>query len=90
MNSREIKPYQVQIMFDGLITEQALFQDFLLQDNPSSEAIDLAQQFNDLYHLFLNKFARLSQESSLSPSQETDIKALLDQLLAVRRKLEKL
>lgn len=80
--------YTIQPIFNGLVTEREFSYNFLLHDSSSLQSNDLAEQFNDLYHLFLNKFARLSQTSTISLSQEKEIKVLLEQVLAVRRKLE--
>lgn len=76
--------------FQGLVSHDTFFYSALLHDNPPEEALQLAEQFNDLYHLFLNKFARLSQDSSLSTSQAEELTTLLDNLLTVRRALERL
>ncbi len=85
----EGKQYQLATAFDGLVTDGAVFCYSLLHDESSPQALELAEQFNDLYHLFLNKFARLTQESSVSDNLEEEMTALLKQLLKIKKVLVK-
>lgn len=62
-----------------------LFGPLLLRDEAS--ATELERHFNDLYHLFLNRFARLSHDPALSDRAAAELTALLADLLAVKRKL---
>jgi len=80
--------YQLSSAFDGLVSEGVFFYERLLHDRPLDKNQALATQFNDLYHLFLNKFARLTYDPTLSKEQEEDLNILLTDLLATRRALE--
>jgi hypothetical protein len=84
----EATRYKLSSAFDGLVSEGVFFYEGLLRDRPSTDSQILASQFNDLYHLFLNKFARLTYDPSLSSDQEEEMKKLLLDLLSVRRALE--
>lgn len=85
----EATTYQFSSAFDGLVSEGVFFYEGLLRDRPLDKNQVLANQFNDLYHLFLNKFARLTFDPTLSKVQEEELKILLADLLATRRALEK-
>ena len=85
----EGKQYQLETVFDGLVTDGAVFYYSLLRDQSSPQALELAEQFNDLYHLFLNKFARLTQESLVSDNLEEEMTVLLKQLLEIKKALVK-
>ena len=85
----EVKKYELSLAFDGLVGEGVFFYNELLRDRPSKQREILVNQFNDLYHLFLNKFARLTYDPTLSVEQEEEIRTLLSDLLAVRRAIEK-
>ncbi|QQS60317.1 hypothetical protein IPN41_04380 [Candidatus Falkowbacteria bacterium] len=84
----EARTYQLSSAFDGLVNEGVFFYEGLLRDRPLEKNQALATHFNDLYHLFLNKFARLTYDPTLSKEQEEDLKILLADLLATRRALE--
>lgn len=84
----EVTTYQLSSAFDGLVSEGVFFYEGLLQDHSLEKNQALVNQFNDLYHLFLNKFARLTYDASLSQAQEEYLKLLLNDLLTVRRSLE--
>lgn len=86
----EGKKYQWSQAFTGLVGQEPFLYTPLLHDRPSVKATELVTQFNDLYHLFLNRFARLSQEASIKPVQERELETLLQELLHVRRQLENL
>lgn len=85
----EGKKYQMLTAFDGLVANQAVFYQALLHDRPSPKGVELAEQFNDLYHLFLNKFARLTSEPKSSEVQEEEMLILLKQLFTIRKALVK-
>ena len=64
----------------------------LLRDAPtleaSSEEVDYfsqEQQFNDFYHLFLAKVARLPQEGTVSMAEEKRLIRLFQELLKLKR-----
>lgn len=84
----EVTTYQLSSAFDGFVSEGVFFYEGLLRDRPLDKNQALANQFNDLYHLFLNKFARLTYDPTLSKEQEEDLKMLLSDLLSTRRALE--
>lgn len=86
----EIKTYQLNPSFTEVLTEERVYIGTILHDQPSLSGRQLAKQFNDLYHLFLHKFSRLSYDPYLSHTEEQEIKCLLDQLLQVKRALEAL
>lgn len=86
----EGKKYQLSQTFSGLVTQEPFLYTPLIYDQPRDKASELATQFNDLYHLFLNRFARLSQEASVTSVQEKELETLLAELLKVRRRLENL
>ncbi len=84
----EVRTYHLSPVFDGLVTEGDFFYEGLLHDRPTEKNQALVTQFNDLYHLFLNKFARLTYDPTYSKEQEEELKILLADVLAVRRALE--
>lgn len=85
----EGKKYQMLTAFDGLVADQAVFYQVLLHDRSSPKGVEMAEQFNDLYHLFLNKFARLTSEIKSPEIQEEEMLILLKQLFILRKALEK-
>lgn len=88
-NCMKAKAYNLSPSFNGVVSQVDFFYESVLRDQPLEESQRLADQFNDLYHLFLNKFARLSHDPSFTDEQEKEMKKLLDDLLKVRRELEK-
>lgn len=86
----EGKKYQWPQAFAGLVSQEPFLYSPLLHDQVRNKATELATQFNDLYHFFLNRFVRLSQEASITHVQEKELEALLKELLKVRRQLENL
>lgn len=64
---------------------------FTLNDRPiqdKSKDSVLAQQFDEYYHLFLLKIARLPQEKALSKTEEERLTALFSKLNSLKRELE--
>ena len=64
---------------------------FTLNDRPvqdkSTDSV-LAQQFDEYYHLFLLKIARLPQEKALSQEEEARLVELFTKLNSLKRELE--
>ncbi len=60
----------------------------LLRDSPDETASALERQFNDLFHLFLNRFANLTNEVSLPEDEAADLQRLLSEIIAVKQKLD--
>ena len=52
-----------------------------------ADTSNLEQQFNDFYHLFLTKIARLPQEEPLSMAQEKRLIRLFQELLKLKRQI---
>lgn len=71
----------------SLLTDAGLFGPLLLREEAQDAGNELERHFNDLYHLFLNRFARLSHEPQLSDEAAVQLQALLAELLAVKKKL---
>jgi fructosamine-3-kinase len=88
-NYMKAKAYNLSPSFNGVVSQVDFFYENILRDQPLDKGQRLADQFNDLYHLFLNKFARLSHDPSFSDEQAQEMKKLLNDLLKVRRELEK-
>lgn len=47
------------------------------------------ERFNDLFHLFLVKVARIPQEAPLTPAQEERLVRLFGEINKIKRALEK-
>ncbi len=65
----------------------ALFGPLLLRDEARNQAVEAERHFNDLYHFFLNRFARLSHDSELTEEESKRLTALLAELLEAKKKL---
>jgi len=64
---------------------------FTLNDRPTkhtSKDSVLAQQFDEYYHLFLLKIARLPQEKALTKAEEKRLIELFSKLNTLKRELE--
>ncbi len=64
---------------------------FTLNDRPSkykSSDNALARQFDEYYHLFLLKIARLPQDKALTKTEEERLAALFAKLNSIKRELE--
>lgn len=64
---------------------------FTLNDRPVQDKTNdsvLAQQFDEYYHLFLLKIARLPQEKALSKEEEARLVELFTKLNSLKRELE--
>lgn len=64
---------------------------FTLNDRPvkhRSKDSALAQQFDEYYHLFLLKIARLPQEKALTGAEEARLIELFSKLNSIKRELE--
>ncbi len=81
-----LQAYNTASAFDAVFKEdEPLFGVLLLRDKALVDATEIERHFNDLYHLFLNKFARLSHLSEVSAAEEKALKDLLDELLRVKK-----
>lgn len=64
---------------------------FTLNDRPTATAQHgsaLAQQFDEYYHLFLLKIARLPQEKAMTEAEEARLVTLFTKLNSIKRELE--
>mgnify|MGYP000896254587 CR=1 FL=1 len=60
----------------------------LLRDAPEASLSDAERQFNDLFHLFLNRFARLTHDATLPADEAERLRRLLDDVIEARQKLD--
>jgi len=62
---------------------------WLINDRPASalSSKGLERHFNDLYHLFLNRYARLSEQVSLSEKDAEELRLLLNEIIAIKQSL---
>lgn len=63
-------------------------QGLLLRDDPS-DISSKERHFYDLYHLFLNKFARLTYNASLKDEEAEILKEMLKDVLEAKKRLER-
>ncbi|MBY0472801.1 hypothetical protein K2Q00_00740 [Patescibacteria group bacterium] len=63
---------------------------FTLNDRPTHTLHDnvLAQQFDEYYHLFLLKIARLPQDKALTKEEEDRLIELFSKINSLKRELE--
>lgn len=64
---------------------------FTLNDRPTQHASKdsvLAQQFDEYYHLFLLKIARLPQDKALTKEEEDRLIELFSKINSLKRELE--
>lgn len=64
---------------------------FTLNDRPATHKSNdsvLAQQFDEYYHLFLLKIARLPQEKALTKEEEKRLVELFSKINSLKRELE--
>lgn len=64
---------------------------FTLRDKAvrhSTSKDDLARQFDDYYHLFLMKVARMPQDKALTHKEEERLITLFSKLNTLKRKLD--
>lgn len=79
------KHYNLHPSFEALIfRDGSLSPVFILRDKASAHAQKQERYFVDLYHLFLNKFARLSYDPGLSEEEAQKLKRLFEELLRAK------
>jgi len=82
------KHYHIPIVPSYFSNISSIDQLAILQDAPTEgENMELVMYFNDLYHVFLHRFAQFGYRDTLSAEEEKQMVAMLSELVSLKHKM---